>query len=106
MNRLNKLIVPLQVGFFLLVSSFVSEAGASWKLICNGTPAPDPIDNKGSLGNCGDGLHPVWIQDSPFDVLTLDQDAISLIMIGTMAFYVSGLFFGAIMRLFQRFIAR
>jgi hypothetical protein len=43
---------------------------------------------------------------NPWDIQSLDQDVISAIMTGVLQFYISGLFFGAIIRLYQRFVAR
>ncbi|MBF0383189.1 MAG: hypothetical protein HQL69_19375 [Magnetococcales bacterium] len=96
----------LYVVIIVFAVTYVVDADAAWKLVCSDSLSPQPLNNKGQIQDCANGTQPVWVEDSIFDVLTLDQDAISLIMMGTMAFYISGLFFGACMRLFQRFIAR
>ena len=97
-----KLNGVLQAGLFLLVFTVPFQAESAWKLVCSDLQAPTPIDNKGRIQECANGTDPVWVEDNIFDVLTLDQNAISLLMGGVLLFYVSGLFFGAIMRLIQR----
>jgi hypothetical protein len=89
---------------FLLVVIIPLKAESAWKLVCPDTIAPTPLNNKGQVQDCASGSAPVWVEDNIFDVLTLDQEAISLIMTGTMAFYASGLLVGAIMRLIQKYV--
>jgi hypothetical protein len=96
----------LQAGLFLLVFTIPFKAESAWNLVCSDSLSPLPLNNKGEVQDCANGTAPVWVESNIFDVLTLDQDAISAIMGGVMAFYVAGLFVGVCMRLFKTHVGR
>ncbi|MBF0146704.1 MAG: hypothetical protein HQL84_12005 [Magnetococcales bacterium] len=74
-----------------------------WRLICTGEGTPSPITNGGKVQACVDGTMPIWQPEQGLDILSWDQDAISIVMLSTLMFYVAGLGLGAILRLLGRF---